>query len=168
MQLKTLILLLASLATTLASPTPDIEVAAAAAVEPSTNDTNTNTLSARSTGVWLDVYHEGNCNSDWQDQPRSGWVWSGQCKNFDSNTYGASLGQVSESDVEWPPQCTLKFWENADCHGKATVHHVADTGVWKSGTWFGVYMHYNCFAVANKASGEFYLGNGASSVLMTC
>ncbi|KAL5339397.1 hypothetical protein BJX70DRAFT_364168 [Aspergillus crustosus] len=62
MNLKTLTILLASLAsTTLATPTP---------LENTTTDATT--LEARSTGVWLDLYHEGNCNSGWQDQPKSG------------------------------------------------------------------------------------------------
>ncbi|EED16182.1 conserved hypothetical protein [Talaromyces stipitatus ATCC 10500] len=141
-----------------ATPTPEVPAE------------ETKTLEQRSTGVWLDVYHEGNCNSGWEDQPNSGWVWSGQCKNFESFTYGARLGQVdlNKGQVEWQESCTLKFWENADCHGKATVHHVKDTGTWKQGNGPFFYMAYNCFATANTADGSFHLQNGAASVLMTC
>ncbi|KAF4219703.1 hypothetical protein CNMCM6805_001734 [Aspergillus fumigatiaffinis] len=111
------------------------------------------------------VYKSGSCDSGWEDQPKPGWVWAGQCKNFDSFTYGA---RARKNDESWTSSCTSKFWKNADCHGHATVHHLADSIEWKNGAWGVPYQTYQCIATANKASGEFYLGNGAASVLMTC
>ncbi|GIJ92100.1 hypothetical protein Asppvi_011075 [Aspergillus pseudoviridinutans] len=144
----------------LSSPTP--EVSAEVSVESNAVETNSTThvLNERATGVWLDVYKSGACDNGWEDQPKSGWVWAGQCKNFDSFTYGARAGK---NDAGWPSACTFKFWENADCHGHATVHHITDSIQWENGN-----PTYQCIATANKASGEFYLGNGAASVLMTC
>lgn len=49
------------------------------------------------------------------------------------------------------PGCTFKFWENADCHGKATVQHSS------------IY----CSAIANK-NGQLYLTNGAKSASISC
>ncbi|KAL3448437.1 hypothetical protein BJX65DRAFT_306876 [Aspergillus insuetus] len=153
-----------------ASPTP--EVPADAEIDVSSievNTTDASTLEKRSTGVWLDLYGSGSCSDSWRPEPQSGWVWSGQCKNFDSFTYGARAGAVSQSpDGWWNDKCTFKFWENADCHGHATVHHLSDSIKWKNGAWGAPYPTYQCIATSNKADGTFYLGNGAASVLMTC
>ncbi|KAL4877422.1 hypothetical protein BJY04DRAFT_230731 [Aspergillus karnatakaensis] len=142
--------LLASLGLT--SPVPE------ATVEINTADTDntTSTLTERATGVWLNVYGAGSCASGWRPEPKSGWVWGGQCKNIDPFTYGARAGDSAEG---WDSRCTFKFWEQADCKGKATVHHVSD---YRDGEG------YRCMATANKRDGTFYLNNGAASVLMTC
>lgn len=143
-------------ALTLTSPTP-VETA----VEIDTlNDTTTSTLAERATGVWLNVYTAGSCASGWQPEPKSGWVWGGQCKNFDPFTYGARAGA---NENGWDGRCTFKFWEQADCKGKATVHHVNDYINWGNGG-----AEYQCMATANKRDGTFHLNNGAASVLMTC
>ncbi|EED15287.1 conserved hypothetical protein [Talaromyces stipitatus ATCC 10500] len=115
-----------------------------------TTSTDTEFLSTRSSdGVWLDVYHSGSCDSGWEQQPTSGWVWSGQCKTLEQNTYGARLGHNKK---KWK-ECILKFWEGDNCHGHAT-------------TW-PTFMS-ECIATANKQDGQFYLGNGAKSVMLIC
>ncbi|CEL01796.1 hypothetical protein ASPCAL01374 [Aspergillus calidoustus] len=171
---KNILLSLGVLATLgLASPTPEVPAAEAAVEASSLNvnatDADASILEKRSTGVWLDLYGSGSCSDSWRPEGQSGWVWSGQCKNFDAFTYGARAGAVDQSpDAWWNEKCTFKFWENADCHGHATVHHLSDSIKWKAGTWGSPYPTYTCIATANKADGTFYLGNGAASVLMTC
>ncbi|KAL2839420.1 hypothetical protein BJY01DRAFT_237128 [Aspergillus pseudoustus] len=155
----------------LASPTPevdtDVSLDATPELEVNTTTTDEPTLEKRGSGVWLDLYGSGSCADSWR--PQSGWVWSGQCKNFDGFTYGARAGAVDQSpDAWWDDKCTFKFWEGADCHGHATVHHLSDSIKWKNGAWGAPYPTYQCIATANKADGSFYLGNGAKSVLMTC
>ncbi|EAW11777.1 uncharacterized protein ACLA_094780 [Aspergillus clavatus NRRL 1] len=145
---KSLLLLLSALASlSYASPTanPGADADAVAAVE------------KRDTGVWLDLYHAGDCKSGWEPQDKSGWVWDGRCKNFDSFTYGAKVGDGDWSD------CILKFWENPDCNGRATTHHVWDGARPK----LGAPTSYPCFATANIGK-EFYLQNGAASVQLIC
>ncbi|KAL3473284.1 hypothetical protein BJX99DRAFT_233960 [Aspergillus californicus] len=150
-----------------ASPTPEVQTDDIS-LDNTINTTDT-TLEKRGSGVWLDLYGSGSCADSWRPEPQSGWIWSGQCKNFDGWTYGARAGAVDQSpDAWWDDQCTFKFWEGADCHGHATVHHLADTIKWKNGVFGAPYPTYQCIAAANKADGTFYLGNGAQSVLMTC
>jgi hypothetical protein len=72
----------------------------------------------------------------------------GSCTNFGvSNQYGAFILDIFNNK----PGCSFKFWENKDCHGKATVQHSGNT----------------CVPIANK-NGQFYLANGASSVSISC
>lgn len=61
--------------------------------------------------------------------------------------YGALILDEYNND----PGCSFKFWEDADCHGKATIQHSS------------IY----CTAIANK-DGQFYLSNGAKSVSISC
>lgn len=61
--------------------------------------------------------------------------------------YGAYIFDVYNNR----PGCTFKFWEQADCHGKATVQHSS------------IY----CSAVGNKDE-QLYLTNGAKSVSISC
>ncbi|KAL3455349.1 hypothetical protein BJX64DRAFT_295137 [Aspergillus heterothallicus] len=169
MLVKNILLSLGLLATAgLASPTP--EVASDISIDTPPTEANTTTtpdLEKRSTGVWLDLYGSGSCSDSWRSQ--SGWTWAGQCKNFDGWTYGARAGKVDRNpNAWWDDKCTFKFWENADCHGHATVHHLSDSTKWKSGAWGAPYPEYQCFATADKADGSFYLTKGAQSVLMTC
>ncbi|KAL3475861.1 hypothetical protein BJX99DRAFT_258942 [Aspergillus californicus] len=134
-------------------------LAALGATNPITS-AETSTLDKRTTGVWVDVYKAGDCKSGWETDPTSGWVWAGQCKNIESFTYGAKAGYNGDL---WP-DCILKFWENADCHGHATTHHIEDTIHWTNGYPSG---NYECIATANKGD-EFYLTNGAASVELIC
>ncbi|KAL3462831.1 hypothetical protein BJX64DRAFT_276931 [Aspergillus heterothallicus] len=127
---------------------------------PSPKRTGTST-----TGIWLDIYTSGSCSSGLESQPKSGWVWDGQCKNFDAYSYGAAVGTNAAG---WPASCRFKFWENKDCHGHATVHSVTETLEYVAGPHGTPLATYGCMATANKADGEFYLGNGAASVLMSC
>ncbi|KAL3463701.1 hypothetical protein BJX64DRAFT_298830 [Aspergillus heterothallicus] len=129
------------------NPIPELDIAA-----PS--------LESRDQGVWLDAYHSGSCDSGWESQPTSGWLWSGQCKNLETFTYGARLG---DNHLGWS-WCKLNFWEQADCHGHATVTNIIDTEIRKLG---GFYGKYKCIATANKG-GQFYLANGAASVQLIC
>ncbi|KIA75599.1 hypothetical protein HK57_00613 [Aspergillus ustus] len=175
MLVKNILLPLGLLATLgLASPTPEAETDVTIdTTEADLNSTTTtddeSTLAKRGSGVWLDLYGSGSCSDSWRPQPQSGWVWSGQCHNFDGFTYGARAGAVDQSpDTWWDDRCTFKFWEGADCHGHATVHHLSDSIKWKNGYAGIPYPTYKCIATANKADGSFYLGNGAQSVLMTC
>jgi hypothetical protein len=117
-------------------------------------------LAARDNGVWLDLYSDGSCKSGWSPQPTSGWLWAGQCKNIDSGTYGARLGNNHNG---WP-WCKLKFWEKPDCHGHATATYVKNNEVHKKG---GFYGDYQCIAAANR-DGQFYLTGGATSVELIC
>ncbi|KAF3385192.1 hypothetical protein F1880_001824 [Penicillium rolfsii] len=154
----------------LASPTSEVPTDPAVE-EPSieVNTTDASTLEKRSTGVWLDLYGAGSCGDSWRPQPQSGWVWSGQCKNFDSFTYGARAGAVDQSpSAWWNDKCTFQFWENANCQGRLTVHRLGDSIKWKNGDWGAPYPTYQCIATANKADGTFYLTNGAASVIMDC
>jgi hypothetical protein len=155
-------LLLATLATNplliSATPVPD------ASTETVTTIAAPNTsLEERGTGIYLNAYHSGSCDRDIEGA--SGWVWAGQCKNLEAGTYGA---KPSDVDYPWPESCVLKFWEKSGCHGKATVHHVADYEHIGSINWGLFDGWYNCIPVANKKSSGFYLGGGAASVLMTC
>ncbi|KAL2842101.1 hypothetical protein BJX68DRAFT_270819 [Aspergillus pseudodeflectus] len=155
MNLKT-ILLLGSLAfmgnttpTTNYQPVPNVRSDANSLSD------GTASLTARGGyGVWLDVYHSGDCNSGYEAQPTSGWVWEGQCKRLDSYTYGAKLGYAQGG---WP-RCKLKFWETTNCAGgRATAIRIPTTSD----------GNFNCIAAANKGD-EFYLTNGASSVQLLC
>ncbi|KAL4875008.1 hypothetical protein BJY04DRAFT_233112 [Aspergillus karnatakaensis] len=174
MHLKNLFLSLGLLATpTLTSPTPEIPTDSATTVDlstPSTNNTSSaSILEKRGSGIWLDLYGSGSCSDSWRPEPQSGWVWEGQCKNFDGWTYGARPGAVGKSsDDWWNDRCKFKFWENADCHGHATVHWVLDSFELKGDPLSGLYANYKCFATANKGDGTFYLNNGARSVSMSC
>ncbi|KAJ0425235.1 hypothetical protein BJY00DRAFT_204504 [Aspergillus carlsbadensis] len=154
----------------LASPTPEVPTDAPVEVSSiEANTTDASTLEKRSTGIWLDLYGSGACSDSWRPEPQSGWVWAGQCKNFDSFTYGARAGAIDiASGVWWNDKCTFKFWENADCSGHATVHHLSDSILWQYTSWAQLYPTYECMATANKGDGTFYLANGAASVLMTC
>jgi hypothetical protein len=159
LSLKTATLLLATLAPLIsATPLPDAET------ETVTVTANPiNSLEERATGIKLNVYHSGSCDRDYESSA-SGWVFAGECKNLEAGTYGAKPVDV---DYAWPESCVFKFWEKANCHGKATVHRVKDYEHIGSINW-GLYDGwYNCIPVANKKSG-FYLGEGAASVLMTC
>ncbi|KAL2811223.1 hypothetical protein BJX63DRAFT_422470 [Aspergillus granulosus] len=161
------ILLLSLGLVTLGLSDPEPNGAAEVSVDSTAVDTDAaaSVLEERATGVWLDLYKSGSCDNGWEDQPKSGWVWAGQCKNFDSFTYGARVGA---NRAGWPSSCTFKFWENSNCHGHATVHHIEETADWSFGWGIPPSVTYGCMATANKKSGEFYLGNGAASVLMTC
>ncbi|KAL4877095.1 hypothetical protein BJY04DRAFT_222414 [Aspergillus karnatakaensis] len=125
-----------------------------------TPDTTPNDNHPRAIGVWLDAYHSGSCDSGWESQPTSGWLWADQCKDLEPGTYGARLGN-NHNGWSW---CKLKFWEQAGCHGHATVTYVKNTEIQKKG---GFYGDYQCIAAANKG-GEFYLSGGARSVQLIC
>lgn len=61
--------------------------------------------------------------------------------------YGAYIFDIYNN----MPGCTFKFWELADCHGKATVQHSSNY----------------CTAIGNK-DGQLYLTNGAKSASISC
>jgi hypothetical protein len=157
MIINSFVFLLTSLtALTQATPIAAPEKAPDALPEPATSPN----LATRDTGVWLDVYTSGNCKTGWSPQPTSGWLWAGQCKNLESGTFGARLGN---NHNEWP-WCKLKFWEKRDCHGHATATYVVDDRVKGIAGFAG---DYQCIAVAYK-DGEFYLKEGAGSVELLC
>lgn len=64
---------------------------------------------------------------------------------------GGLYGALILDEYNNKPGCTFKFWELADCHGKATVQHSGIT----------------CTPIANK-DGQFYLTNGARSASISC
>ncbi|EED15286.1 conserved hypothetical protein [Talaromyces stipitatus ATCC 10500] len=130
---------------------------------PEPNEEASSSLEARSSGVWLDIFHSGSCDGGAESQPTSGWVWAGQCKNIEPNSYGAKLGYNVN---EWPYWCILKFWEGENCHGHATTTKIGDTEK-KEHVTKDFEGNYNCIATANKG-GQFYLGGGASSVMLIC
>ncbi|CEN61316.1 hypothetical protein ASPCAL07972 [Aspergillus calidoustus] len=164
MNLKhTLLVTLSSLAYLVQSSPVEVSHIGYTPSQPEAQSHGSNLEARREWGVWLDVYKSGDCSSGWESQPTSGWLWTHQCKNIESYTYGARLGTV-EQDKEMWPFCKLKFWERPDCHGHATVTYIQDTEVkkWKSATG-----EYKCIATANKG-GQFYLSGGASSVELIC
>ncbi|KIN09070.1 hypothetical protein OIDMADRAFT_16813 [Oidiodendron maius Zn] len=92
------------------------------------------------------VYQDGSCQGPVADQRVDRPV--GSCTNF---KVGGLFGAFILDEFNNQPGCSFKFWEDADCHGKATVQH---SGI-------------SCTAIANK-DGQFYLTNGARSVSISC
>ncbi|KFX92391.1 hypothetical protein O988_07292 [Pseudogymnoascus sp. VKM F-3808] len=92
------------------------------------------------------VYQDGACQGAIADQRVDRPV--GSCTNF---KVGGLYGALILDEYNNAPGCSFKFWELADCHGKATVQHSS------------IY----CTAIANK-DGQFYLTNGAKSVSISC
>ncbi|KFY05707.1 hypothetical protein V491_09054 [Pseudogymnoascus sp. VKM F-3775] len=92
------------------------------------------------------VYQDGACNGPIADQRIDRPI--GSCTNFKT---GGLYGALILDEYNNMPGCSFKFWELADCHGKATVQHSS------------IY----CTAIANK-DGQFYLTNGARSVSISC
>ncbi|OBT44272.1 hypothetical protein VE00_05454 [Pseudogymnoascus sp. WSF 3629] len=92
------------------------------------------------------VYQDGACNGPVADQRIDRPI--GSCTNFKT---GGLYGALILDEYNNKPGCTFKFWELADCHGKATVQHSGNT----------------CTAIANK-DGQFYLTNGARSASISC
>ncbi|KFZ02826.1 hypothetical protein V502_11481 [Pseudogymnoascus sp. VKM F-4520 (FW-2644)] len=87
------------------------------------------------------VYQDGACNGPVADQRIDRPI--GSCTNFQGGgLYGAYIFDIYNN----MPGCTFKFWELADCHGKATVQHSSNY----------------CTAIGNK-DGQLYLTNGAKS-----
>ncbi|KAM3077462.1 hypothetical protein ACMFMG_006805 [Clarireedia jacksonii] len=92
------------------------------------------------------VYQDGACAGPIADQRVDRPI--GSCTNFKvGGLYGAFIGDEFNN----MPGCTFKFWEDADCHGKATIQHSGIT----------------CTPIANK-DGQFYLTAGARSVSISC
>ncbi|KFY47831.1 hypothetical protein V496_10417 [Pseudogymnoascus sp. VKM F-4515 (FW-2607)] len=92
------------------------------------------------------LYKDGGCDGPVADQRMDRPV--GSCTNFKGEgLYGGLILDIYNNR----PGCTFKFWENADCHGKATVQHSS------------IY----CTAIANK-NGQLYLTNGAKSASISC
>ncbi|KAM3066984.1 hypothetical protein ACMFMG_007127 [Clarireedia jacksonii] len=92
------------------------------------------------------VYQDGACAGPVADQRIDRPI--GSCTNF---KVGGLYGALILDEYNNMPGCSFKFWENADCSGKATVQHSGVT----------------CTAIANK-NGQFYLTNGARSVSISC
>ncbi|OBT99873.1 hypothetical protein VE01_02050 [Pseudogymnoascus verrucosus] len=92
------------------------------------------------------VYKDGACNGPVADQRIDRPI--GSCTNFKT---GGLYGALILDEYNNKPGCTFKFWELADCHGKATVQHSGIT----------------CTPIANK-DGQFYLTNGARSASISC
>jgi hypothetical protein len=92
------------------------------------------------------TYSSGACDGSVGSQHTE--LTPGSCTNFGvSKQYGAFILDVFNND----PGCSFKFWEDQNCHGKATVQHSGES----------------CVPIANK-DGQFYLVNGASSVSISC
>ncbi|EHK21792.1 uncharacterized protein TRIVIDRAFT_151784 [Trichoderma virens Gv29-8] len=140
-------------------------LSAHALANPVTSDGSS--LERRAYGLWIDVFTDGWCNSGKAAQPISGWAWDGQCKNLKPGIYGAQFGDFTKGAWE---NCKVKFWQNQNCHGLATVfhpnEHIRPCG--KVDGYGSFKCTYDCMAVANDGNGNFHIPGGAASVQITC
>ena len=98
------------------------------------------------TSVAFNAYGPGDCDSS----PNTRFIGnSGGCQNFNAVSYGAQYENLGGGT------CIFKSWENKGCSGKATTRTVTDG-------------NSQCYPIANKNDGTFYVTDGLQSVSITC